>query len=299
MLQLHNSIFLRPHLLRRLERLPLRTSRWRGNNLKCAALRNRKHPLMSKLSLIALRGSTPSVALVNGAEKTRDALLRRLASIKKVDNQASLIRATDVLKEAREMLRQVEDSRKVIKKPVLEIGRKIDALADAFASSLDDAFRGLNHLVSEYMAEEERKRREAEEARAAEAARIEAKRAAEAAKIEEALQAKLAAAETEKARERAEAQAEARLEKLGDKAAGQYASLAPAPVAQKVEGVATRREWKFEVVDVEALHAAYPHLVRLVPEVAAIKAALRGGTVNLPGVRAWQETQAVVKGGGR
>lgn len=70
-----------------------------------------------------------------------------------------------------------------------------------------------------------------------------------------------------------------------------------APVIQKPAGIATRKTIKFRVDDIAALYSSNPLLVKLVPEDALIKAALKklpsGG--SLPGVTHWDEHASNVR----
>lgn len=70
-----------------------------------------------------------------------------------------------------------------------------------------------------------------------------------------------------------------------------------APVMNKPAGIATRSNIKFEVTNIEDLYKANPLLVKLVPETALIKAALKklpdGAT--LPGVKHWEEHASSVR----
>jgi hypothetical protein len=171
--------------------------------------------------------------------------------------------------------------------------------------------------------EEQRLRAEAEEKEREAQRKIDAEareRAERERKEQEALEAKAARARTDAGRLKAEQEAadlraqraredEARIEKEKQEAEERKNAEArkvvdvrieaatSAPVLQKPNGIATRREIKFTVDDPAALYAANPILVRLVPENALIKAALKnlplGG--KLPGVTHWEEHASHVR----
>lgn len=68
-------------------------------------------------------------------------------------------------------------------------------------------------------------------------------------------------------------------------------------VAKKPAGVATRTEIEYEVTDIVALYEAAPYLVKMEPNVSALKAALKGlqSGQNLPGVKHWESSKTHVR----
>lgn len=266
----------------------------------------------------------------------RDRLLAMARKGKSVTDAASAQRATDVLKELKAFTRTIETTRKEVKEPVLQLAKDIDGLARTLTEDLDREATRISALVGEWQAEqnrlaeearrkaweeEQRIRREAEAKERAEQERLAAEQRARelaAMKVQADLEAKAARARSEAGRAKAMAEAEAaRVKAEADaKAAEEQARIdgmkrdeaealaigkahASAAVVQqaKPSGVAARREVEFEVVDIVALYEACAPLVKLEPNTAAIKAALKqlpeGKT--LPGVRHWFRTSAVVR----
>ena len=68
-------------------------------------------------------------------------------------------------------------------------------------------------------------------------------------------------------------------------------------VAPKLEGLSLRSEVKFEVTNIQALYEAFPGMVLLSPNNAAIKAQLKTlpAGQSLPGVRHWKEAKTSVR----
>lgn len=225
--------------------------------------------------------------LDNGISTTDEAqiiasnLHTELAEITLVDSPATQAIATQRAVAAQTFLKQLEKSRKDVKAPILEIGRKIDALADELAAPVTAEMKRVGGLVAKFQqaeairVERERAEREKREREAMEAARLAAeaeRKAAEAMKDE----ASLAAA--------VKAEAEAK-----QKEAEMYQTLtAPKPAAVKASGSVTKKVLRWEVTDIHALYKAAPHLVKLEPNVMAIKSTCSSKD-NLPGLRVWDE----------
>lgn len=225
--------------------------------------------------------------LDNGISLTPDALdlasnlHTELAEITLVDSPATQALATERACNAQRFLKQVEASRKDVKAPIIEIGRKIDELAKSLAGPVEAEMKRVGGLVAKFQqaeairVERERAEREKREREAMEAARLAAeaeRKAAEAMKDE----ASLAAA--------VKAEAEAK-----QKEAEMYAELTkPQPAAVKASGSVTKKVLRWEVTDIHALYKAAPHLVKLEPNVMAIKSTCHAKT-ELPGLRVWEE----------
>jgi hypothetical protein len=66
----------------------------------------------------------------------------------------------------------------------------------------------------------------------------------------------------------------------------------------KPQGTATRQEVCYEITDITALYEAAPYLVKLEPNVTALKAALKAlpEGKQLPGVKSWLEARTSVRG---
>lgn len=273
--------------------------------------------------------STQNPIAVAGLESAKveiqaDAYTRRSEVIEsakfcppKVVDADTQTEVTNVVRDIKRLLKEVEDGRKAVKAPVLELGKKIDAAAAEFVATLETEANRLTGLLVGYETEQRRIAAEAEAKRQAEIRRQEAEARAAQAEIErkarEAEQAQLAAERAareatnaeararaqEEARRAAEAQQQAAAEKAKQEEAAklQQAELmrAPSPTAPKAAGTAVSQPWVFEVTDIKALHAARPELVDLVVRRNDIITRIRQGEREIPGLRIYQDTRVTVR----
>jgi hypothetical protein len=232
-----------------------------------------------------------------------------LATVRAASADAKAIEVTDDLTfaQAGEALRQIktvakslEATRTAMKSPVLEAGRQIDAFFKAPAGQLADAEGSLKKRISAYTAEQERKRREAEEAARRERERL----AREQAERDRAERDRIAAAEeaariATEASPMDEAPAVAKPEPIP-------AAPAPEPVAlpeiAKVKGISTRQVAKARVVSivdvVRAAAAGNPEAFAILAiDSAALNGLVRkhGTTLSIPGVEVFEETIVAAK----
>ena len=235
---------------------------------------------MSDTLEIVVSGSLPSpqIELSPAAFNARTLALEASGRIKAIASVADLDAAAVALTKLKALTRSVEDSRKEVKAPVLEVGRRIDAVAKDYLISLESEAKRLSVIVGSY---QEAQRRKAEKERE-EAAQAQADAIAE-------MNAKQAQAVANGDEEAADA---ARAEAADKIAASQLAAInAEGP---RPEGITSRTSWKFEVVDITALHAARPELCVITPNNAAIRAVVKMGA-KIPGLRVWQEAAAIVR----
>ena len=236
------------------------------------------------------------------------------SAVTDADTQAEV---TNAVRDIKRLLKEVEDGRKAVKAPVLDIGRKIDAAAAEFTATLEAEANRLTGLLTTYETQQRRIAAEAEakrqaeikrqqdearkaqeeierKAREAEQARQAAERAAR-----EATNAEARAKAQDEARKAQEAQQQAAAEKVKQEEAAklQQAELmrAPAPTVTRAAGASVSAPWTFEVVDIKALHAACPDLVELSVKRSDVLAVIRGGAREIPGLRIYQDTKVVVR----
>lgn len=267
------------------------------------------------MNIIEIDGiDTVSISSTAEARDNRDRLIGLASTVALVRDQTQATVAANVLKEIKGMTRLIEAARTTVKAPVLEQGKKIDALAKELTFKLEAEAARIGMVLGTYQAEQERiaeeVRRKAweEEQRILRAAEEEEARAnAEKAKQLEALalkeqrarsDAKAAdyAAQAEAAQLMADAEAEARQKRVeAEMLANRVNALSK--IAAKPEGIATRREVKFEITDIVALYEAAPYLVTMTPNTAALKSALKGlqKGQSLPGVKHWEEAAVTVR----
>lgn len=223
----------------------------------------------------------------NGISTTDDAqsiasnLHSELAAVTLVNSPATQAIATEHARNAQAFLKQLEASRKDVKAPILELGRKIDKLADELAAPVAEQMKRVGGMVAKYQTaeaarvEKERREREASE-RAAIAAKFEADRIAEQAENKMQTDADLAAAV--KAAEEAKA-----------KEAEMYRTLtAPVPVANKAAGAVTKKVLRYQVLDIAAAYAAAPNLFTVEIKPSAVNATCNEDT-KIAGMRFWTE----------
>lgn len=254
-----------------------------------------------------------SINTTTEARAQRDALLQLTKKIASVSTADEANQAVITMRDAKALLSLIEANRVAAKAPVLEIGKQIDGLAKELTLQLEAETSRLSRVLGVYTEAQNRKAEEARQAAWREEQRIKEEAAArereafEKAQAEQAeLLRKQEVARTDEKRAQYAREAEAKA--LRDHQAADRRQLeqeqaivatrtAAVLVAPKVQGVATRKEVRFDVQDVVALYEAAPYLVTLVPNVAAIKSALKGlqGEQTLPGVRHWIDAVAVTR----
>lgn len=238
-----------------------------------------------------------SVEVSKDAEQRKHDALELAATIKQVTNareQQDAIAAASLIKG---LLKQCEEARVAIKKPVLAATREIDDQSKLFCGTLIRDRDRLEAMMNAFQ-EQENKRLEA--------IRQEQERlnreAAEAAEAERRAYVKMMEAERLKSQSTGDTTALTAIQTAADEAAErnaeeararQQALVAVAPA--KAEGARVVHGWEFEVVDLSETYKAMPHLVNLEPRVAMIKAALPLCNGQIPGIRAWQSTKVQSK----
>lgn len=239
--------------------------------------------------------------------------------LEKSSTQLVAIRSTDDaeffskgLKAIKGFTKQIEEAHQEAKAPVLDVGRKLDALKSEMVAKLEPEAQRLAKALGAWNAEQARI---AEEQRQAaiererqillEQERKENEARAEQERKERQLREKADNArseaqrlklQTELAKVQDEAQVAAEVRQIEQRQAI-VDNRSALPVVAKPAGIATRKEIRFEVVDAPALYAAHPYLVSLVPNAQLIKGHLKslkeGDT--LPGVRHWVDATAIVR----
>lgn len=217
---------------------------------------------------------TPQVELTTEATEARDGLLREASKFRTVEDQIDADSAAAVLRDMQAFLRTIEAGRTSVKKPVLDVGRQIDDVARRLVARVKDESDRISRLLGSYQAEQ---RRLAEEQVRAERRRLEeeARKQAQA----------IAAAESEEEEQQAKEEAQRAI-------AERQAALAEV-TTPKIDGTSVRQPWCFEVVDIQTLYKAAPHLCTIVPNNAAIRAVIKSNQ-DIPGLRIWQEAKAII-----
>lgn len=241
---------------------------------------------MSDTNTLILSGSGYELSIAPEAEALKAELLKHSALIIEVRDPNAAAAASNQIKKLAAMRNAVEKSRKMVKEPVLKVGKDIDTKATDFVTELVTEEKRLSIAVGNYAAEvevarqkllremEEKRRAEEAEARrieqerikaeeqriAAELAAEEAKRKANAAFMAEEDDGKAEEAAKIAAEHAAMAKAESERIAAEQEAARQQA-LVPVFVPQATTGV--KFEWDFQVDDAHQVYAFAASLVEL------------------------------------
>jgi dTMP kinase len=263
---------------------------------------------------LAILGDGYQIQITPEAEKQKTTIINAARAVVAVTDADSCDIAQSRLRSLASVRTAVESSRKLVKAPVIDLGKRIDGIAADFVAEVIAEEARLSGLVTEYAREQQRIKREAELAAEQERQRVERERheaemaaQREAARIERERQAaERAAHEAEIARLKAEAaqseegqraareaqekalaaqrEAEARAEAARRQAEADAAAAREREEAARIaaaEAVAApapagiREEIDFEVEDILAFVAKFPQLCRIEPKRADVLAALK------------------------
>lgn len=205
------------------------------------------------------------VSLIPEAEDLKKHLLVEANGVTAVEDSFDAECAADVLRKLARATRECESARKEVKAPVLDLGKRIDAVAKQFAGDIKEQEKRISYLLGSYEAEQRKLREEAERK---ERARQEAAKRDLMSEDEE-------------------------LIKAATEALEQSAAVIEA-AAHRPEGTMVRETYQFEVTDIDALFQAAPHLCKIEPDNAAIRAAIKKSQ-DIPGLRVWKEAKSYVR----
>lgn len=230
------------------------------------------------LPLVLAGLGSPIISLTKDAIEARDGHLGRLVNIQDILDPQAAESVAASLQDAKGFLREIERGRTEVKRPLLDLGRNVDAMAKELVADLTQETNRVARILGDYQLAQRRRE---------EAARREAE-AAEAKAREEARR-KLEAATTQRQRTRAVAQFEKRVD-----AAAAKVEAASAP---RLEGISARTVRKFDVHCVRALFKAHPDLCHISPNGPAIRAFIkdRDEADQVPGLRFWDEATATIR----
>jgi dTMP kinase len=263
---------------------------------------------------LAIIGDGYQIQITPEAEKQKATIINAARAVVAVTDADSCDIAQSRLRSLASVRTAVESSRKQVKAPVIDLGKRIDGIAADFVAEVIAEEARLSGLVTEYAREQQRIKREAELAAEQERQRVERERheaemaaQREAARIERERQAaERAAHEAEIARLKAEAaqseggqraareaqelalaaqrEAEARADAARRQAEADAAAAREREEAARIaaaEAVAAsapagvREEIDFDVVDILAFAGQFPQLCRIEPRRADVLAALK------------------------
>jgi len=263
---------------------------------------------------LAILGDGYQITITPEAEKQKATIINAARAVVAVTDADSCDIAQSRLRNLASVRTAVESSRKQVKAPVIDLGKRIDGIAADFVADVIAEEARLSGLVTEYAREQQRIKREAELAAEQERQRVERERheaemaaQREAARIERERQAaERAAHEAEIARLKAEAaqseecqraareaqekalaaqrEAEARADAArrqaeADAAAArereEAARIAAAEAVAAPSPAGVKEEIDFEVKDILEFVAKFPQLCRIEPKRAEVLAALK------------------------
>jgi hypothetical protein len=262
---------------------------------------------------LAILGDGYQIQITPEAERQKATIINAARAVVAVTDADSCDIAQSRLRSLASVRTAVESSRKQVKAPVIDLGKRIDGIAADFVAEVIAEEARLSGLVTEYAREQQRIKREAELAAEQERQRVERERheaemaaQREAARIERERQAaERAAHEAEIARLKAEAaqseegqraareaqeravaaqrEAEARAEAARRQAEADAAAAREREEAARIAAAeaaapapaGVKEEIDFDVVDILAFVAKFPQLCRIEPKRAEVLAALK------------------------
>lgn len=177
--------------------------------------------------LIVRDDASLSVAIAIEAVTLKEDALNASAMVNTVSDPGSLETATGAAQAVTAVIRSVEKARVAVKEPVLDLGRKIDALAKSFVEELKTEELRVNKMIGDYVTEQRMIQM-----------RKEAEAAAELRKLEEEKQKALAAAKTV-----------AQVQAIEERAVQAAQAIAPPPPPPPPKGLTVKVETDFDIVD--------------------------------------------------
>ena len=268
------------------------------------------------MSLLTVQ-STAGVAVefVAEAYPKRDKAVAAAAGIISIVDPVEQSAAVTALRLLKAISKEVEASRKSAKAPVLDLGKRVDAIAEQFVAPVVVEEQRLTKLLTDFEVEQQRLRDEearkaqadADRLAAAERKKADALRAQQSEAERELAAAREAAGDAETKEELATARiaVEAalrrvldlggRIDSANDAAVVAQAFPTPVPKAAAPAGLTAQQPWTFEILDLKAFAAACPDLVEITPKRSAILAMIRDGTRQLPHARIFQEVRISVR----
>jgi hypothetical protein len=242
-------------------------------------------------SEIIVTGLTaPDIIIDPVAMARRDTYLSRASEIVIVNDGETQKYAVDIMKQLKSFEKGLESSRELVKRPVLEIGRKIDALSKDCVMGVQDEYKRISKLVSIFQdkqdAEAERIRKEEEQKR------IKAMEDAENKRLELEAKANAAKSATEKLKIlQKQDQLQAKLDSQIIESV--KAENLSAPV--RTSGMIVKRTWKHRIIDIKKLYATRPDLCKIEENSMSIRGAIAGGLRQCDGMEIYEDVQTSVR----
>lgn len=247
---------------------------------------NQEKKNMQNTPLIQSNIETAIVSLAPDANARKQEVLALAAAVVAVTSPNELEIAVARMRDIKRLTSEVESTRKAVKQPVINLGKRIDEIAENFSIELSNEASRINRLVTGFqLAEQERVRKENE--------RIEAERRQKEEEAAAALKEQERLANLSKPNIKKEIVAEQKV--IETQAALQTVqTIAPVTTA-RASGLVVKTEVAFEITDAAALYDVRPEFFDLVPKKSVIKVSITKNT-KLPGLKVWEETKTGVRG---
>lgn len=214
-----------------------------------------------------------SITFAPKADEIKAAALERSALVNRVRNAGENAQAVEAQVEIERVIHLVESSRKTVKQPIIDLGRRIDSTAAEYRAELEAEKLRLSQLVGDYATLELARLKSEEASRIAALTELERKRESE-----------LANATTHDERDEIQ-------ERYSDIAA---VSVPATKSQDRASGQVVREEWEIEIVNDWELAKNHPNCVTIKPKLTEIKMMLDNG-LKVSGVRATKKVKAGVR----
>lgn len=248
---------------------------------------------------ISLTGAE-NIRIVPSGQSLQAEALQKTKQITTVNDAHSQAKAIGAVAIAKGLLKGVEQSRKEVKAPLLELGKELDRVATEYCQPICMEVNRIELLIAGFQEAEAKRVEEEKQAQLQrQAEEMREKLRLEEAQRQAALQAENA--RTKKQREAAQKAAEelaiqqAELEiQAGETASNEMIETA------KAEGAAVRKTFDFEVTDIAALYASYPQCVKMEVKKQAVRDVIevlqrQGKSLEIPGVKLTEITKVAVR----
>ena len=249
---------------------------------------------MSNKILVVATPPNSAPSLAGEFNQLRDRLLAESTPITSIENETDQRNAIAIVSQLKAVTRDIEASRKIVKKPYDEAVAQINAIAREATASIALESSRLEGLMGAFQAEQRRIQFEKEQA-----ARREQQRLAEEAEKAR-VDAERLRLESEKAKGKKAAalreQAEDAEIKAGE--AADAVSAAPPAVIQeapRAHGASVSEGYDIEVVDIGLLYKSYPQCIKMEPRLMAIQDLIRIGRLDIPGVKLTPKIKVAVR----
>lgn len=224
-------------------------------------------------ALIVRNDAALTASMSQAAAEQKEMALAAGALIGKVTNAEENKAAAEALIKIQEVIRAIEKDRQLIKRPLIDYGKQIDATAAAFVKDLVEDATRIGGMASDFAAIERMRQQAAIAMENERLTALEREREAELAKV------------------KTHEEADEVKQKFSDLVAQ---TSVPIPAATRAEGQRITEEWEIVVNDVHALYRMHSQCVELRPRLTEIKSLLNTGS-KVAGVTATKVVKAGVR----